>query len=255
MQAEIKKIFDKIRIILVGTTHPGNIGAAARAMKTMGLSQLGLIRPRSFPGAEATARAAGADGILDDASVYGSIREALADCSLVYGTSNRDRNLAWQVSDADTAADSVIRAAAGGSRVAILFGSERSGLSNRDLESCNAVIRIPVNADFPSLNLASAVQVVSYELYKSAMRERSLETPETALIKTVSNAQMALLYDHLKECLQDINFYDPERPRLLMRRLIRLFNRLYLDENEYNIIRGILAAAQQAANKGTGKSE
>jgi len=255
MQAEIKKIFDNIRIVLVETTHPGNIGAAARAMKTMGLSQLGLVRPRSFPDAEATARAAGAHGILDDAAVYGSIRDALADCSLVYGTSNRDRNLTWEVSDADAAADSVIRAAAGGNRVAILFGPERSGLSNRDLESCNAVIRIPVNEDFPSLNLASAVQVISYELRKSATREGELDAAGTALTQPVSNAQMALLYDHMKECLQDINFYDPERPRLLMRRLIRLFNRLYLDENEYNIIRGILAAAQQAVNKGAGKPE
>lgn len=249
MQAEIKKIFDNISIVLVGTTHPGNIGAAARAMKTMGLSQLRLVRPRSFPGAEATARAAGADDILDDTSVYGSIREALADCNLVYGTSNRDRNLAWQVSDADVAADSIIRAAAGGGRVAILFGPERSGLSNRDLESCNAVIRIPVNTDFPSLNLASAVQVISYELRKSAIRECELETPETELSPPVSNAQMELLYDHMKEALQDIKFYDPARPRLLMRRLIRLFNRLYLDENEYNIIRGVLAAAQAAAKK------
>ena len=249
MQAEINKIFDNIRIILVETTHPGNIGATARAMKTMGLTRLGLVRPKIFPAAEATARAAGADDILENASRYESIREAVQECHLVFATSNRDRNLSWQVTGAEAGADSVIQAAMGGGRTAILFGTENSGLSNTDLESCHAVIKIPVNEDFPSLNLAAAVQVICYELHKSGMKIYGRETKPRAGTPPVSGAQMALLYEHMKECLQDLDFYDPVRPRLLMRRMIRLFNRLYLDENEYNIIRGILAAAQEAAKK------
>ena len=249
MQADLKKMFDKIRIVLVRTTHPGNIGASARAMKTMGLQQLGLVRPGIFPGAEVSARAAGADDILDAAAGYESIREAVSDCSLVYGTSNRGRNLSWPVMDAESAAETIIRAVADGGTSAILFGPESSGLSNADLESCHAVISIPVNGGFPSLNIAAAVQVICYELHKAGMKRCGLQVAGPAPPPPVSSAQMALLYDHMKECLQDLNFYDPERPRLLMRRLIRLFNRLHLDANEYNIIRGMLAAAQQAAKK------
>ena len=234
---------------MVRTTHPGNIGGAARAMKTMGLSSMGLVQPKIFPAAEATARAAGADDILQGAAVFDSVLEAVADCGLVLGTSNRDRSLSWQVSDAEAAAGSIVQAVLGGTRAAVLFGPENSGLSNRDLESCHGVIRIPVNEDFASLNIAAAVQVICYELHKAALDCCGLDavTPEQPL--PVSAEQMALLYEHMKQSLLDLGFYDPERPRQLMRRLIRLFNRLQLDENEYNIIRGILAAAQEAANK------
>lgn len=249
MQAEIKKLLDNIRIVLVGTTHPGNIGATARAMKTMGLSRLGLVRPKVYPSAEATARAAGADDILEAALVYESIREAVADCNMVYGTSNRDRNLSWQVVDPEAAANTALQAVIEGGRVAILFGTESSGLSNRDLESCNAMIRIPVNEDFASLNLAAAVQVICYEFHKLGMRNNGQDAIQATQFQYVSGAQMAQLYEHMQQCLQDLEFYDPRRPRLLMRRLIRLCNRLHLDENEYNIIRGILAAAQAAAKK------
>ena len=249
MQADLNKILEKIRIVMVRTTHPGNIGGAARAMKTMGLSRMGLVRPKIFPAAEATARAAGADDILQGATLYNSVLDSVADCGLVLGTSNRDRSLSWQVSDAEAAARTVIEAVLGGSGVAILFGPENSGLSNRDLEYCHGVIRIPVNEDFASLNIAAAVQVICYELHKAALEVSGLDSIPPEQSPPVSAAQMALLYEHMKQCLLDLGFYDPERPRQLMRRLIRLFNRLQLDENEYNIIRGILAAAQEAAKK------
>ena len=249
MQAEINNIFDNIEIVLVETTHPGNIGAAARAMKAMGLKHLRLVNPRTFPGAEATARAAGADDILESAACHGSLREAIADCSLVYGTSNRNRNIPWPLMDAETSAQAVIRAVGEGVRAAILFGTESSGLSNDDLELCHGLIRIPVNGEFPSLNIAAAVQVICYELRKTILKGKPDGEPVNAGSPPVNSEQMVQLYEHMQECLRDLEFYNPERPRLLMRRLKRIFNRLYLDENEYNIIRGILAAAQEAAKK------
>lgn len=249
MQAELNNIFNNIRIVLVETTHPGNIGATARAMKTMGLRHLRLVKPRTFPGAEATARAAGADDILDAATCHESIGEAVADCSLVYGTSNRNRNIPWPLMDAESSAEAVTRGIADGAQAAILFGTESSGLSNKDLELCHGLISIPVDREFPSLNIAAAVQVICYELRKTVLRDDPQGDTVNTGTPLVNSEQMVQLYVHMQDCLRDLEFYDPERPRLLMRRLKRIFNRLCLDENEYNIIRGILAAAQEAAKK------
>ena len=249
MQADLNKILDKVNIILVETTHPGNIGATARAMKTMGMSRLRLVRPLKFPGAEATARAAGADDILDAARVFDSLAEAAGDCSLVYATSNRGRNIPWPEIDPGTSAASIIQSARGGAGTGIVFGRESSGLSNEELELCNAVIRIPADERFPSLNLASAVQIICYELRRFVLKEMIEAPPLQEGAPLATSTQMLQLYEHLELCLREINFYNPDRPRLLMRRLKRLCNRLQLDENEYNIIRGILAASQAAARK------
>ena len=229
---------EKVKIVLVNTTHPGNIGAAARAMKTMGLDQLALVAPRHFPSAECTARAAGADDILARAAVFPSAEEAVADCGLVFGTSARTRSIAWPEVTPETAATQIAGTASAGA--AVLFGRESSGLSNEELEICHAMIRIPTNAEFASLNIASAVQIICYEISKQylALEAGSGEGAEAP----ATTREMEYLYEHIEQTLIDIGYLDPEKPRRLMRRIRRLFNRARLDSNEYNILRGILTA-------------
>lgn len=241
------EIMQHINIILVATTHPGNIGAAARAMKTMGVSKLKLIAPRCFPSAEATARATGADDILAAVEVYDSLAGAVEDCRLVFAASARNRRIAWPVCAPAEAARQVLEHAQQGTEVAIVFGRESSGLNNEELEHCNAMLQIPTNPGFSSLNLAAAVQIICYELCKIVAADQQPTTgKETA---TVTMEQMEMFYVHLRETLIDIGYLDPEKPRHLMRRLKRLFNRVQLDENEYNILRGMLAAAQGAEDR------
>ena len=156
-----------IKVVLVGTTHPGNIGATARAMKTMGLNQLALVNPKIYPDAEATARASGADDLLADAVVFDSFAEAISDSHFVFGTSTRERSIPWPLFDPAESADKVAEVLNAGSSVALVFGRESSGLANEELELCNAMIQIPTNPDFSSLNIASAVQIISYEIRKT----------------------------------------------------------------------------------------
>ena len=240
-------LLNQILIVLSDTTHPGNIGAAARAMKTMGLGRLALVSPRNFPSAEVTARAAGADDVLAAAAVFDTLKQAVAGCGLVYATSARRRGIAWPVLDPAEAARQVADHAARGTQAAIVFGQERAGLSNADLESCNGMIRIPTNPEFRSLNLASAVQLVCYELRRATGETKVATTPVTADEEPVTAAAMEEFYQQLERTLLDIGFLDPDRPRHLMRRMRRLFNRTQLDLNEYNILRGILAAVQRRA--------
>ena len=228
---------EKVKIVLVNTTHPGNIGAAARAMKTMGLDQLALVAPRHFPSAECTARAAGADDILARAAVFPSVEEAVADCGLVFGTSARTRSITWPEVTPETAATQIAGTASGGA--AVLFGRESSGLSNEELEICHAMIRIPTNAEFASLNIASAVQIICYEISKQYL---ALEAGSGDAESPATTREMEYLYEHIEQTLIDIGYLDPEKPRRLMRRIRRLFNRARLDSNEYNILRGILTA-------------
>jgi len=255
------RILENTHIVLVATTHPGNIGAAARAMKTMGMHSLRLVRPKIFPGAEVTARAAGADDVLARTRVVDSLPAAVADCGLVLASSARTRGLAWPEMTPAQGVTHIMAAALAGTQVAVVFGNERSGLSNEELESCQGAIRIPTADGYSSLNLAAAVQVICYELRKQACAGTvDAVEPEAP---AATGAQLELLYRHLEQCLVDIGFYDPAKPMLLMRRLKRLFNRAQLDANEYNILRGILAAAQQTArdagritgsNEGRGES-
>ena len=235
-------MLSRIRIVLVNTTHPGNIGAVARAMKTMGLSRLCLVNPRVFPSADATARASGADDVLDQASVTASLDEALTDCALVIGTSNRPRAIGLPCLDARGCAER-IRDELGDGQAAVLFGAEHSGLSNRELDRCHYQLMIPTQPDFPSLNIAAAVQVVAYELRMAACAgaplSRGGERPP------VSADEMERFYAHLEEVLVQIEFLNPAAPRQLMRRLRRMYNRLHPDDNEMNILRGILTAVQK----------
>lgn len=235
----------EVRIVLVGTTHPGNIGAVARAMKNMALTRLTLVEPRTFPSAEATARASGADDVLATAVVCATLEQAIADCSLVIGASARRRAIECpQLTPRQCAA--LIAGQPAGAAVAIVFGREHSGLTNDELDRCHRQLHIPSNPGFASLNLAAAVQIVAYELY--AARDAAGGGPPavaTAEGEAVSLEEMERFYEHLQQVLVELDFLDPQNPRHLMRRLRRLYNRLHPDRNEINILRGILKAMQE----------
>jgi tRNA (cytidine32/uridine32-2'-O)-methyltransferase len=234
-----------IRIVLVGPSHPGNIGSAARAMKTMGLDALWLVAPERFPATEATVMAAGADDVLQRAHVVPDLHEAIADCGLIVGTTARGRHLPWRIVEPREAALEVA-AAAPASEVAILFGNERTGLENAQLQLCHTLLTIPAGSAYSSLNLAMAVQVVSYEVCL-ALRDRAggLGSPRSeAPVPLASAADMEKFYAHLERVLDEIDFRDRTSSGHLMARLRRLFQRTVLDQNEMNILRGILTAVQ-----------
>lgn len=239
-------MLENVKIVLVNTTHPGNIGATARAMKTMGLERLVLVSPNRFPSAECSARAAGADDVLARVQVYSTLEDAVSDCVLVFGTSARSRSIAWPEVSPETAAAQIIARADSGSCKAVVFGRESSGLSNEQLEICNSMIRIPTNADFSSLNIASAVQIICYEISKQFLAREEIEPGQDQPEAPVTAEQMEHLYEHLRQTLVDIGYLDPEKPRRLMRRIKRLFNRARPDSNEYNILRGILTAVRNS---------
>lgn len=234
----------RVRIVLVEPTHPGNIGAAARAMKAMGLGELCLVAPRTFPSAEATARAAGADDVLHRALVLESVDDALADCGLVLGTTARLRRIEWPVIDAREGACRAVAQSAR-SPVAVVFGRERSGLTNAEIDRCNALIRIPAAERFSSLNVAAAVQIVAYEMRVAAFGEGVPKALPRARAATAD--ELEGFYRHLEATLVEIGYLDPDAPKLLMRRLRRLFSRVEPDRAEINILRGILTAAARAS--------
>lgn len=237
-----------IRFVLCETSHPGNIGAAARAIKTMGFSELVLVDPQDFPSAEADARASGAVDVLSGARVVATLQEAVADCGMVYGTSARRRKLRWpELNPRECAQQSLVTLAS--SPVAIVFGTERSGLSNEQMDLCNALIYIPANPEYSSLNLASAVQLIAYELH-FAMAD--FQQPQAAEFPPATGADMELFYEHLRRVMVSSGFMDPDNPRQLERKLRRLFNRAHPDVNELGILRGVLAAAERHINEGHG---
>jgi TrmH family RNA methyltransferase len=242
--------FNRIRIVLVATSHAGNIGAAARAMKTMGLPRLTLVAPQNFPDAEATARAVGAEDLLQSAQVCATLDEAIRDCAFVIGTSARSRRIAWPTLAPDTAAARALQEAEK-SEVAILFGRERTGLTNEELDRCQALVHIPTDPGFSSLNLAAAVQIVAYELRRLLLGATVIrKTAEEALGEPLASAaEVQRFYEHLEQVMTETGFLDPENPKLLMRRLMRLYNRAQLSTNEVNILRGILTAVQRPHGK------
>ncbi len=235
----------RVRVVLINTTHPGNIGAAARAMKVMGLGSLHLVTPKEFPHAQASARASGAADLLHMAKVHGGLDAALDGCTLVLGTSARLRSLPMPQTDVRRAAEMAL-AETGRGDVAILFGREAHGLTNEEMQRCHQLVHIETNPEFGSLNIAQAVQVVAYELRMAALGGGRTEQPPAAW-EPVDAGQMERFYEHLEQTLLDIRFLNPEQPKRLMMRLRRLFNRARPDQNEINILRGILAAAQKAS--------
>jgi tRNA (cytidine32/uridine32-2'-O)-methyltransferase len=239
-----------IRIVLVAPSHPGNIGAAARAMKNMGLTQLVLVRPREFPHAEATARASGADDVIASARVVATVQEALAGCGYVAATTSRERDQYFRVLDVHDAALRIV-AEARRAPAAVVFGAERTGLTNEELESAHVLIRIPSSPVYASLNLAMSVQLVAYELYRAAGARVPPSAPLAAPLATTQ--EMQHLYTHFEAVLQEIDFRDRTQSGThLMARIRRFLQRAELDQNEVHILRGILTAVQNRRRRAGG---
>ena len=240
---------DNIDIVLVHTTHSGNIGGVARAMKNMGLHRMTLVSPTEFPAPEATWRAASAADVLGNARIVDTLEEAIADCQFVVGTSARERRIPWPVQDARRCAER-IASHSSNERVAVLFGREDRGLLNEELERCHLHCHIPSHEAYASLNLAMAVQIVAYELRMAHLGEVTNLAEDAQWDTPFATAEdMDRFYEHLEFTLVDIEFLKPEAPRQLMRRLKRLYNRVRLDEMELNILRGILSETQKRARK------
>lgn len=244
----------RIRVVLVGTQHPGNIGSAARAMKTMGLSRLVLVAPERYPHPDAEALAAGADDVLAAATLHADLAAAIADCQFVFGCTARSRRIALDEYAPRAAAARLLDAAGAGAEVALVFGRERTGLTNEELQLCHAAVHIPANPDYSSLNLAQAVQVLAYEL-----RMATLEAPAGSVGPVVdghreapaSHAQLESFFSQLADTLDAIDFHKGRAPDAAMHKLRRIFLRAALDEREVRILRGVLADAQRMARLAT----
>lgn len=239
------KWLSSIRIVLIRPTETGNIGSAARAMKTMGLSELVLVDPREFPSARATARASGADDLLAVVQVADSLESALEGCDLVMGSSARLRDLPWPLLNPREAAEKAWQHRDLASKIAIVFGSERSGMTNEEMDQCHFQIHIPANDEYSSLNLAASVQVISYELRMMYLLSSGEPTHDQQEEEVASREQMDQFYTHLFEVMEEVGYYRPEQPKLLRRRLRRLFNRPLMTHPEVQIMRGFLSMIQK----------
>ena len=242
---------DRLRIVMINTSDSGNIGAAARAMKTMGLSQLVLVQPKEFPTAKATARASGAADLLCNARVVESLDQAIGDCQLVFGTSARMRTIPWPLINPREAAERVVNEPEGAD-IAILFGREDSGLNNEELRRCHLHICIPGNEVYSVLNVAAAIQVISYEMRMAALAQAGAEearaNPDGLRDwdqPLVSSEDTERLLKHFEEVMLEIEFFDPSNPKQLLTRLRRFFMRTRIDRLELNLLRGILSTVQK----------
>jgi TrmH family RNA methyltransferase len=239
-------LLTNIRIVLVATTHPGNIGAVARAMKNMCMSELYLVTPKIFPSADATSRASGADDILASAVLCDTLEEAIADCEIVIGASARSRTISVPDESPRVCAER-LAIEAQDKKIAILFGRENSGLKNHELDLCQTLLAIPSNAVYSSLNIAAAVQVVCYELLVAS--GQTAVKPEKREAPLANSAQMESFFEHLYQALDEIGFINPEKSTSIMRRLRRVYHRAALDTKELDILRGILKKSTAILHK------
>ncbi|MGU9957829.1 MAG: RNA methyltransferase [Arenicellales bacterium WSBS_2016_MAG_OTU3] len=259
----IENRLSRICVVLARPTHAGNIGATARVMRNMGLKQLALVAPRSFPDAQATARASGADDVLENALVVDTLDEALAECSFVVGTSARKRSVSWPAMPPEEAMRHVYERAES-EQVAILFGQEKSGLKNEELDRCHQFVRIPVDEDFTSLNLGTSVAMLAWELRKQFLAQTQVHTQQQAAVSPAvhiakqrveynsaraTTKEMRGFYKHLNQVLYDIDFIGSRPSEKLLRKLVRVYNRAELSRDDLNILRGILTSTQKAAGK------
>ena len=248
-------MYKNIRIVLVETSHPGNIGAAARAMKNMQLEDLVLVKPQEYPSGKARARAAGAVDVLESARVVSSLDEALSDCSLVFGASARERRLGISLVDPRQAAEQIMGHGQN-EKIAILFGREKCGLSNEELERCHSHIYIPSNEEYSSLNIAAAVQVICYELHMALRGDQSAplntKTRVDEAERPASVENMERMYQHMESVLIKLGMIYPDNPMLLMRRIRNLYNRAGMDQREVKMQRGILTAIEKLYKQKTG---
>jgi tRNA (cytidine32/uridine32-2'-O)-methyltransferase len=228
-----------VQIVLVETSHPGNIGSVARAMKNMGLSRLALINPKKFPHDEATALAGNAGDVLDKAQVFSSIEEAVKNSKIIFATSARERTIEWPVASAKDAAQEINQLAAENIEVSILFGREDRGLTNEELQLSNKHLIIPADPEYPVLNIAMSTQVVCYELYQASHNQPIgpwQDFPE------YTSQELQHLIDHFNETVFKLDLIDPKNPKQILTRMERMFRRLYPDQMEGNFLRGFLKA-------------
>lgn len=237
---------DNIKIVLVETSHTGNMGSAARAMKTMGLTNLCLVNPIIKPDSQSISLAAGASDIIKQAQIFLSLEAAVADCSLVIGTSARPRSLQWPNLTPKECGDKIIAEACRHAQVALVFGRERVGLTNDELQKCHFHVSIPANPDYSSLNLAMSVQVLSYEIRMSLLsaQEASIKLDEQDIneVHYPKDEDIERFYQHLEQTLLQTGFINPHHPGQIMGRLRRLFTRARIEQQELNILRGILTS-------------
>ncbi len=243
---------DNIRIVMVETTHPGNIGAAARAMKNMQFSDLALVNPKCPVGERAYARASGANSVLDELTRFNTLTEALADCHLVIGTSARIRSLTWPQLNPREVGEKAV-ALPDDQKLAVVFGREHAGLTNEELQHCHFTVNIPTNPDFSSLNVGAAIQVISYEIYQQyqqslAISAETIDQPASEEEPMASSAELEGYFCHLEQVLVSTGFIDAENPRQMMKRLRRLYQRVLPTQNEVNILRGILSSVEKYKN-------
>ena len=248
MHVDEKKIksdnlLNSVKVVLVGTTHPGNIGATARAMKNMGILDLALVEPKEFPSDVATFRSKAAKDILEKASVHTSLEEAISECELVVGTSARGRTVPWPVLNPREAAEEMHKSSRNG-KVAIVFGREDRGLTNEELGLCNFHVHIPSDPEYSSLNLSQAVQILAYEIRLSYLKDQHVNKDYWD-VELANNEQTERLINHMDELMQEVDFYDVENPRKLLVRVRRFFKRSKIDVMEVNIFRGLFATIQK----------
>ncbi len=241
-------MLSKIRFVLVNPSHGGNVGAVARAIKNMGLRRLVLVAPRNHLSDEARARASGAEDVLEGAQVVEHFNEALTGATWVLGTTSRARRLDLPRYTPRAVAEAAVAECASG-EVAVVFGCERTGLTNDELALCHAVVEIPANAEYASLNIAAAVQIIAYEM-RLASLANSDQMAQTDSLQYVDARAMERFYEHMEQALREVGFFDVGNPQVVMRRLRRLFGRTRLDENEVNILRGFFKAVQAKAADG-----
>lgn len=236
---------DRVRMVMVNTTHPGNIGAAARAIKNMGLSSLVLVDPKEFPSPKSVWRAAGAVDVLEKVRVVSTLDEAIADCGLVIGTSARERRIPWPLLSPRECGERVW-AETSSHDVAIVFGREDRGLTNEELHKCHFHVHIPANEEYSSLNIAAALQVIAYEVRMAYLTDKEGKAPhfDDWDLPPARSKDVELYFAHLEETLGKLGFFDPKNPRQTMTRLRRLFNRVRMDQMELSILRGVLTSIQ-----------
>lgn len=244
-------MLDSVRIVMVNTTHSGNIGAAARAMKNMGLRHLALVDPIASIDEEAIQRSSRAEDILHHCTIHPTLEDAIAGCGLVVGTSARSRSIPWPLMTPRQCCERAAQAAAADNQIAIVFGRESRGLTNEELHLCHAHVHIPTDPDFSSLNVAQAIQVMAYEL-RLAMVEADKETEQTWGVDwdypMATHEQLNGMLQHMEETMVEIGFLDPDTPKQLMARVRRLYQRAAPDRMEVNIMRGMMAAIQRLAD-------
>jgi tRNA (cytidine32/uridine32-2'-O)-methyltransferase len=236
------ELLNSVKIVLVGTTHPGNIGAAARAMKNMGFRNLSLVKPKEFPSDVATYRSKAAKDILENALIFNNLEEAVVDCELVIGTSARDRKVPWPILSPKESAEEVSKSLKI-HKIAIVFGREDRGLTNEELGLCNYHVHIPTDPEYSSLNLSQAVQILVYEIRMAVLSDD--ENQDYWDVELANNNQTEMLIQHMDELMQEVEFYDVDNPRKLLLRVRRFFKRSRIDVMETNIFRGLFATIQK----------